>query len=146
MNSPQKIKRVQLSATGFDDSVLIGLVCSDPDYKLSLKINKKLGICLKSESPVETGMMKGKELMFTRFSDSLSAPDSSIHLFSNRAGSDFLLKKLRNVDYLLEIYDPGNYYDADGIILKLREIDTVTAVFNIDLKNLNDKNLKYLFL
>jgi hypothetical protein len=56
------------------------------------------------------------------------------------------VKKLKNIDYLLEIYDPVSNFDLTKIISQLREIDTVTAVFTIDMKNLKDKNSKYLFL
>ena len=34
--------------------------------------------------------------------------------------------------------------DLNSITLKLREIDSVTAVFNIDLDTIKDKNLHYL--
>lgn len=146
MNSRQKIKRIRLTATDFEDRILLGLACADPDYKLSLTINKKLHLQLKSELPVQIKEINGPELIFTRFSDSSTEDDSSVHLFSNRSGADFLIKKLKNIDYLFEIYDPEKYFDPDRIILQLREIATVTAVFNIDLKNLKDKNLNYLLI
>ena len=146
MKSSKKISRVQLSVNENDETVFLGLVCSDPDYKLSLKINKKLKISLKSESSVEVGEAGGKGLFFSRFSDNTAIPDSVFHLFSNRSGSDFLVKKLKNIDYLFEIYDPVSNFDLTKIISQLREIDTITAVFTIEMKNLKDKNRKYLFL
>jgi hypothetical protein len=146
MKSTKKISRVQLSVTEHDETAFLGLVCSDPDYKLSLKINSKLKISLKSESPVKVGESLGKELLFSRFSDSAAGPDSVFHLFSNRSGADFFVKKLKNIDYLLEIYDPVSNFDLTKIISQLREIDTVTGVFTIEMKNLKDKNSKYLFL
>lgn len=146
MNSRQKIKRILLNSKDFEDRFLLGLVCADPDYKLSLTINKKLHLQLKSEPPVQIKEINGPELIFTRFSDSSTGDDSSVHLFSNRSGAGFLIKKLKNIDYLFEIYDREKNFDPDRITLQLREIETVTAVFNIGLKNLKDKNLNYLLI
>ncbi|NMC38595.1 MAG: IPExxxVDY family protein [Bacteroidales bacterium] len=145
MKGPQRIKKVKLPVSGYDDITIIGLVCTDPHYKLALKLNKKLGATLKSAPPVEIHETSGKDLSFTRFSDTTSLHDVSLHFLSNRSGVDFLLKKLGNIDYLLEIYDPGKTYLPEDLLAKLREIDTVTAVFKIDINVIKDKNLKFLF-
>ena len=145
MKSSQRITKVQLPVSVYDDITLIGMVCTDPHYKLALKMNRKLGVNLKSAPPVEINDTPGKDLSFTRFSDSTSLPDASLHFLSNRSGADFLLKKLGNIDYLLEIYDPGKAYISQDLITKLREIDTVTAVFKIEVNTIKDKNLKFLF-
>ena len=146
MKGSQRIKRVQLSVNEHEGITLLGLVCSDPHYKLSLKINKKLQVSLKSASPVEIQNAAGKDLIFTRFSDVTSAPDTALHLFSNRSGAEFLFRKLKNIDYLFEIYDPGSNYFSSEIISKLRDIDTVTALFTVELKSIKDNNQKYLLI
>ena len=51
---------------------------------------------------------------------------------------------LKNIDYLLQIQISEKEADLNSITLKLREIDSVTAVFNIDLDTIKDKNLHYL--
>jgi len=43
------------------------LVCPDPHYKLSLKINKKLQLSLKSASPLEIQNTAGKDLISQDF-------------------------------------------------------------------------------
>jgi len=145
MKNIQKKKRVQLSVPATDDQVLLGLACSDPDYKLSLKINKKLHISLKSTAPLPAGNESGTGPAFTRFADMTAEQDSYFRLISNRSGSEFLLRKLKNLDYLIEIYNPSAVYDISCIVQHLREIDTITAVFNVDLKQIKDKGLTYLF-
>ncbi len=145
MKNIQKKKRVQLSVPSNDDRILLGLSCTDPDYKLSLKINKKLHISLKSTAPVSTGDEPGTGPAFTRFTDMAAEQDSFFRLISNRSGSEFLLRKMKNIDYLIEIYNPSAVYDISDIVQRLREIDTITAVFNVDLKLIKDKGLKYLF-
>ncbi len=146
MKSGQKIKKLQLSLNELYDITLLGLVCSDPHYKLSLKINKTLKVSLKSAAPVEIGTESGQNLVFTKFSDTGSFPEIILHLFANRCGTEFLIKKLKNIDYLLVINNQGSNTFPALSLTKLREIDSVTAVFTIDLKSLKDKNQEYLIL
>ena len=50
MKRTQKVTRVKLDIDQNNDYILLGLVSSEPDYKLSLSLNKKLGISLKNIS------------------------------------------------------------------------------------------------
>jgi hypothetical protein len=141
MKKPQKITRVKLQVEKINDFILFGLVSSEPDYKLSLALNKKLTISLRNSSPVMINGENEKELLFSRFSDSRESPDRTFNLISNRSGKYFLIKKLRNIDYILHIHDTENKNIVNEITSSLREIDTITAVFNIDIDSIKDKNL-----
>jgi hypothetical protein len=144
MNNSQKITRIHLSVNEQDESVILGIVTPDPDYKLSLKLNKKLSISLRNTKPVEFRDNVGDDFVFSKFADSSVAPDSVFQLVSNRSGNNYLLKKLKNIDYLLIIRDPGKNFKPEQVMLQIREIDSITGVFKIDFKTLKDKNLKYL--
>ena len=142
--SLQKVTRVQLKINHNNEFILLGIVSAEPDYKLSLTLNKKFRISLKNISPVKINNDIGSELTFSRFSDSSSSPDRIFNLISNRSGKNFLLKKLQNVDYIFQVQDPDNENNISQLTASLREIDTVTAVFNIDMNTIKDKNLRYL--
>jgi hypothetical protein len=144
MKNSQKITRIHLSVNDQDIPVIIGLVSHDPDYKLSLKLNRKLDISLKNIDPVLFQDEEGKIFQFSKFSGSSLAQNSGFQLVSNRAGKNFLLKRLINIDYLLLIQDPEKNLKQESIISQIREIESITGVFNIDIKTLKDKNLKYL--
>jgi hypothetical protein len=143
MRSAQKITRVQLEVSQSTDPSLIGIVSPEPDYKVSLAINRKLRIALKSGIPVtaETG---NSEHSFSRFSFTPVIGSISYELFSNRSSGEVLLKKLRNVDYILSIHGSGSIDFIETIAGKIRKIELVTAVFVLDSNTVNDKNLKYL--
>jgi len=145
MKNPKKITRVQLSINEDDEPFVFGIVSSDPDYKLSLKLNNKLGVSLKNILPVETGNPEEKVELFSRFSDTSNSPDSSLFLVSNRSGNNFLIRKLKNIDFILVIHDHVNIYSQEIITEKIKEIDSVTAVFRIILKTINDRNQHLLF-
>ena len=141
MKGPQKITRIHLSVNEQDEPSVFGIVTADPDYKISLKLNKKLKIHLKNSSPLEIEDNEGRKFDLSKFTDATGAPDSIFHLISNRSGKNYFMKSLKNIDFILVLSDPGNNHNTEKIPSRLREIETITAVFNIDLKVLKNKNL-----
>ncbi|MBK7710141.1 MAG: IPExxxVDY family protein [Bacteroidales bacterium] len=81
--------------------------------------------------------------MFSRFSDNRESPDRVFNLISNRSGKQFLIRKLKNIDYILHLHDPDKINNISQITLNLREITSITAVFNIDIDSIKDKNLHF---
>ena len=144
MRSTPKIRRVQLKINQSDESVILGIVSAEPDYKLSLAINKNLGISLKNSSPLIINGMPGDETSFSRFSDSSSSENLVYDLTSNRSGKNCLSGKLKNIDYFFRIHDPDNETNLDQAVSKLRELDCITAVFTIDAGSVRDKNINHL--
>jgi hypothetical protein len=143
MRNAQRITKIHLSVNEQDIPIVIGIVSADPDYRLSLILNKTLNISLKNTDAVEFQDDKGNNLHFSRFSDS-SGPDWHFQLVSNRTEKEFMLKKLKNIDYLLLLQKPEKNFNPDRILSQLRETESITGVFNIEIRTLNDKNLKYL--
>jgi hypothetical protein len=139
----KKVTRLQLENNGKDDFIILGLVSSEPDYKLSLSINKKSGISLKNVSPVKINE-ETEEVSFSRFSFANTSSGTTCNLISNRNGKSFLFRKLKNIDYIFQVYDPANEFDAERLGSDLRKIETITAVF--DLSSFKDKNLESLIL
>jgi hypothetical protein len=83
-------------------------------------------------------------MTFSRFTDSEASHSLMYDLVSNRQGKNFLIRKLKNIDYIFRIYNPDNEADPGKIILSLRNTDCVTAVFNLDPESVKDKNLRYI--
>lgn len=144
MRTTPKIRKVQLKLSRGDESAILGIASSEPHYKISLAINKTLGISLRNGSPLNTGDQPGEESTFSRFTDSATDGSLVIDLVSNRSGKRRLITKLKNIDYFLRIHDPDNEADAEQIVSKLRDMDCITAVFVIDAVSLKDKNLVHL--
>ena len=144
MKSTQKVTRLKLNVEQNNDYILLGIVSSEPDYKLSLSLNKKFRISLKNILPLKLPGDNKSELSFSRFSNNEDPSDLKFNLISNRSCKNFLLNKLKNIDYLLQIQTSENDVNFNFINLNLREIDTITAIFNIDINTIKDKNLHYL--
>jgi hypothetical protein len=143
MKNPRKVTRVKLQIDQINDCILLGLVSSEPDYKLSLTLNKKFGISLKNISPVKLTTDNGSELLFSRFSNTSGSAERVFNLVSNRSGKHFLIRKLKNIDYIFNIHNPDNEDIINQIISRLRELAGITAVFNIDIGSIKDKNLNF---
>jgi hypothetical protein len=143
MKDTRKVTRVRLQIDQVNDFLLFGLVSSEPDYKLSLSLNSKFSISLKNSQPVKLSADDGSELIFSRFSDTSGAPDRTFNLVSNRSGKNFLVRKLKNVDYILYVHDPDNEDELARMTASLREIQAITAVFNIEIDTIKDKNLYF---
>jgi hypothetical protein len=144
MKRTPKVTRLKLDIDQNNDYILLGIVSAEADYKLSLSLNKIFRISLKTISPVRITAKNKSELTFSRFSNNDTQSNFMFCLVSNRAGKNYLLNKLKNIDYLFQIQNPDNEVNLNDITSNLREIDTITAVFNIDLNSIKDKNLHYL--
>ena len=143
MKNIRKVTRLKLHINEINDFILLGLVSTEPDYKLSLTLNKKFRISLKNIAPVKLAADNGTELVFSRFSDTSSSPEKNFNLISNRSGKHFLIKKLKNVDYIFQVQNSDNENIITHITSSLRELSSITAVFNIDANSIKDKNLQY---
>jgi Inositol 1,3,4-trisphosphate 5/6-kinase ATP-grasp domain len=146
MKNASKVTRIKLNINLSKDLIMVGLVSSEPDYKLSLSLNKKFRISLKNISPIKIKDSTGSELSFSRFSNSAGSPDIIYTLISNRTGKQFLIRNLKNVDYILQVQDSENENMINNLTSELREIGSGSALFNIDINTLKEKNLHYLTL
>lgn len=146
MAGAPKIKRLQLELSQESETVLAGIASAEPDYKLSLLINKKLKISLKSSSPLVISDEKGTEVHFSRFRFETADHSHAYELISNRSEKKILLGKLRNIDYIFLIHNVVSEAEAEIVLTGLRETESITGVFSIDHRSLKDKNLQYLIL
>jgi hypothetical protein len=144
MKNRTKITRVQLDIGSNEDYSLIGIVSAEPDYRLSLTLNKKIKLSLKNSKPIEIKEEKGEDLHFSRFSDHTGKHGFMVNLIANKSGNSLLIKKLAKIDYLLQFHSYGKSFVLEEMIKPLRAIETVTAVFVLETAEIKDKNLQYL--
>jgi hypothetical protein len=146
MKSRQKITRMQLDDQSSEQYTCLGIVSPEPDYKLSQLLNKKLQIALKSNQMLDVSGVNGLNMNFSRYSDTSGSPEISYNLISNRSDKDYLLKKLKNIDYLFQVHSIDKNYDIEQLTNTLREIERIIAVFRLNPLEIKDKNLFYLTL
>lgn len=144
MKDSSKIRRVTLNTGSIDHWVLFGIVAAEPDYRLSLALNKKLRINLRSTAPLIIHDENQADLTFSKFSCSAEPAGMIFDLISNKSGKSSLIRKMKNIDYFFVIHDIHEETEAGTFLKNLRETDCITAVFKIEPGILKDKNLKYI--
>jgi hypothetical protein len=144
MASRLKITRVTLTDKTEADLVLIGLVSTEADYKVSQLINKKLAISLRHQKTIDIEINAGEKDSFSKFAFSSGSPEVTYLLISNRSEKNVIFKKLKKIDYLFIIQDHESACNIDQIATQLREIEKITALFRLDPKDIKDKNLAYI--
>jgi hypothetical protein len=144
MKNGKKITRVRLQVDASNDLILLGLVSSEPDYKLTLALNQSMGLSLKNSDPINILSEEENELQFSRFVYIDNITERSFTLISNRCGKYFLIKKLRNIDYIFQVHDAEGISDNIQLVSRLKSIASITAVFSVDYESINDKNLELL--
>lgn len=131
MKSSARKIRHKLSAGNDDSDRYIGIVSAEADYRVSLIMNRELGLKLKNSSPVVKSTDK-KETQFSRFTSVSDYSDTSYDLISNNSGREKLFGKLPALDYVLIIKGVTDNDARDKLIEKIRNIGEITAVFVLD--------------
>lgn len=116
-----------------------GIATTEPDYKLSLKINEVLNIRLKSDSSVEP--FQNADVQFTRFTSRSGFNEPDYQLVKNHNGTDVLSKSFTALDYLFLICNELQGDSANKVREKILSIPEVTAVFQLDNDKLNNEYL-----
>jgi hypothetical protein len=119
----------------------IGLVSGDADYQVSMYLNQKLNINLKSSNPVGLKTNQGNEVFFSRFTSSSTFNDLTIDLISNRSGKEFLTKKYQDLDYILKLKSSTINESFPEIVNNIRTIDGIIAVFLLEDKLQLEENI-----
>jgi hypothetical protein len=145
MITRSKITRILLDDKTDEEYIFFGIVTTEPDYKLSHLLNMKIKLALKNNKPIEITGTDGTKLSFSRYSYSSESQEINYNLIANRSGKDYLLKKLKKIDFFLQIQSHENY-NVEHMTGALREIEKITAVFLLNPREIKDKNLAYLTL
>ncbi|NMC40108.1 MAG: IPExxxVDY family protein [Bacteroidales bacterium] len=138
MATRKKITRFSLEIP--DDEItysVFGLVTSEPDYRLSFSLNKKLKINLRRHDPIEITGPDGEKIQFSRFTDLSDHPAEFYTLAGNRTGKRLLSRKYNQVDYL---FLKGGTRGSEGfnkLLASLRNLEGITAVFHIKETEIN---------
>jgi hypothetical protein len=140
----RKVTRVKLVDGKEASLIILGIVSAEPDYKLSLLINRMTGLSLRNSAPLNiTG--EEDEIHFSRFSFTGEDSGTTYSLIRNRSDAGLLFKQLRNIDYIFAVSDPESEADTETIAAQLRSTESVTGVFNIKTELAKDKNFNLIF-
>ena len=142
MSPAGKITKHTIRAEEIPPFLILGIVSSEPDYRLSVMLNRHLGTDLRKKPEEITEGSGEKTHSYSVFT---SAP-LTFSLVSNRSMGGTLIRKLKNIDFLLLIHGAPDRKLAEKLAAEVRNIPEVTAVFLFDSRELSDKNIPLLVL
>jgi hypothetical protein len=142
MSPAKRITRHTIKTDEAPPFLFLGIVSSEPDYRLSVMLNRHLGIDLRKD-PEEINAESGGE---TQSYSVFTTTPAAFSLISNRSAGATLLKKLKNIDFLLMIHGVPDRKQAEILTAAVRNIPEVTAVFLFDSRDFSDRNIALLVL
>lgn len=131
-------KKLNLEAN--EDFVLLGIVSSEKDYRLCYEINRWTGMDFKKDKDLE--LLSGKLKEPSQYSVYFFENDEDaqiLYLVSNKGTNAMLVPEQKSMDYFMMI--KGNLYDEDklNLISKLRKLETIQGVYEVDAEKLKSK-------
>lgn len=136
----KKVHKLKIEDTG--SYKLLGISSHENDYRLSWAVNRKLGLNFRKIDNLQVQHNKNSDrLEFSVFQSVLEEKMLKMNLISNRCPDGFLIREMKNIDFLLQIFGEtsGNYLEQ--ITAMLKTIDIVSAVFEISHSNLKKPGL-----
>ncbi len=142
MSNGGKITRHTIPGEETEEFLFLGVVSAEPDYRLSVLINRHLGTDLRKCDDEITVQTDSATPSFSRF----TTVPPELSLVSNRSEGYILLRKLKNIDFFLLFCRQTERQKTEELAATLREIPEITAVFVLDSRKITDRNLLLLSL
>jgi hypothetical protein len=122
-------KSIKLSIEPYFEFFLIGIVTSEPLYRLSWLINEKLEIQLKEVAPIKTYHAKRQLMQEFALFQYIDEDDTNFQLFQNKNMHGYLIEEQKQTDFWLKIED--SEISIDNFILKLKTIKNINLIFEV---------------
>jgi len=136
----EKVTRHTIFSAEPAEFLFLGLVTAEPDYRLTVMLNRQLGISLQ-HSDIDIVAGSGDEA--PHFSVFTTSP-LILSLVTNRIPGNFLIRKLKTIDYLLVIHGVPDRVKAENLAAQIRKNPDITAVFVFNSTLIADRNIKLL--
>ena len=122
--------------------LILGLVSSANDYKLSWLINEKIKISLKQKKDYSLQTKKIlKEFIYYSFEDDKDL----IKLIANKCNKGVLINEFKNIDYFIKISGDNIMEKTKFIYSELKNNNNINGIFEIDLAKIK-KSTKKIFI
>jgi hypothetical protein len=142
MSPAKKITRHIIRKEEIPAFIFLGIVSAEPDYRLSVMLNRHLGSDFRKGSENITAISDKGTNSFSCFISTQPA----LKLVSNKSGEAVFMRKLGKMDFLLVPGRPSNRKNTEDLATMIRKIPEVTAVFVFNSREISDRNVSLLAL
>jgi hypothetical protein len=142
MNPSKKITRHTIPNGETPDFLFLGIVSAEPDYRLSVMLNRCLGSDFRKDPENIIAISDKGKNPFSCFISTRPA----LKLVSNKNEKNVLLRRLDKIDFLLVMSGSPDRRKTDELADIIRKIPEVTAVFVFASRETSDRNVSLLAL
>jgi len=134
-----KITKITMNQEPGKNFSFLGIVTTEPDYKLSHLLNKRLVISLSHSTDEIVNEPYNENSSFSKF----VTRDRKYALISNKSDQSLFLRKMGKIDFLF-IESPDSNSNINITAELIRKINGITAVFVLNSNEIRDKNIEIL--
>ncbi|HEY9115037.1 MAG TPA: IPExxxVDY family protein [Bacteroidales bacterium] len=131
-------KKLSVKVDYFEDYQLLGLVSNLKDYRLTYFINTLLELDLKKFDDLKPD--PENNIAYSWYCHWRKGEPVSYYLIGNHHANGKLIPAQKNLDYFFIIKNSSEL-KTNEIVGKLRVIDNITAVFQLDMEKIKDMNM-----
>lgn len=132
-------KAIKLNITPEFDFSLIGIVSSEPIYRISWLLNEKLGLQLTENSHLQLVHLKSKTKQeFSLFTYTNEESGELFDLIQNKSANGVLIDEQKSMDFFLKITD--SVADIQEILTNIKEVKNINLAINIQPGSLKSRN------
>ena len=142
MSPLKKISRHTIASGEMPAFSFLGLVSAEPDYRLSVLLNKHLGTDLRKCREDITSITETGKHSFSCF----RSDPPPFSLVSNHGEGNILIRKLKKIDFLFVSGGPPDREKAESLAVIVRTIPGITAVFVFESSEISDRNISLIAL
>lgn len=128
--------------------LLAGIITGFKDYRLCYELNQLLQINLRRLPDII--VPAGKPGSHTRHSGyaGTGKNNETIYVVSNRdkEGTGNFIPEMKSIDYFIIISDVASNFDLTGLIKKIRSVENISGVYDIDPSGLKSADAFLLLL
>lgn len=127
------------------DFILIAVSTHLKDYRLCYYINKELNTNFRKVADYCLNLSASNEpLQFSQYYFDIEASETEFYVIANYGTAGFLIPELNSVDYFILIKNHFDEEDLDHMINRLKYIDSIDSVRQIDPKSIrSNENLLF---
>ncbi len=127
-------KKLFLEGDFFEGYYLLGIVCGQPDYRLTYFINQHCNLNFKKYRNFSFQQEAASGFSWFHYPD--EERRTQYYFMQNRNGEEAMLASLKKFDYFLLIYGHALKGFLKELLADLRRTPYVVAVFELDLNKL----------
>ncbi len=134
------VKKFTLETEPPDDFLLLGIASQEKSHRMAWLLNRHISLQLQKEDDIVLYKEDLPTAYFNRFDYTDELNRTTYTLLDNSYENIHLLPELKNVSFLIMIKGALEFLDVDTLMQKIKKINGIQLVSNINLNKLKSTN------